>query len=453
MFYLLLVGERNLTLVTTHVAFEGILVWLFMGKKNRELFQNKLWLFTGLTLFAAFPDLDAFIYIHRTYLHTVVWPLLIICGVLGYRAVIRMQHKEPLSEKALLITRSILLACVFLILHSLLDLNPGPVLLFYPFDNRLYSWNVSILWDLNSVLFIKGIHFSWSSVSLTEGLNAYPLFNLSPAERIQYFGAEFLEIFISDFPLHFLLGLSWLAFFPGRAIYAHFQGRPNVSAFFRKLNRLKSPLLSLGLLLLVFGLILGPGFQLHRTETRTTTTKLSFSETSAHYGFAQNFDLGKKSQLDVAGSYVGNTSTCKLALLISNQSLFQAYTSNITLTFERYFNGSYSYAWLVNSYRNLTQAFLGVSLQHQLIDYNRTANLSLPLESPATLTSAILLLDWNNSNPSFSVDIFLQNTLHLNRRGAFASGMVLASLGILLLAFILPQAISQIGQKPPENSA
>ncbi len=119
--------------------------------------------------------------------------------------------------------------------------------------------------------------------------------------------------------------------------------------------------------------------------------------------------------------------------------------------FEEYFNGSYSYSWLVGRYRNLTQAFLNASLQHQPLVYNQTTNLTVPLQTATTLTSAILLLDWNASS-FFTVDVFLQNTLHINRRVAFASGMVLASLGVLLLPFALPQVIPHSNQKRPEEA-
>ena len=69
--------------------------------------------------------------------------------------------KKVIGEKADLIWRSIIIVCIFLILHSILDLNPGPVLLFYPFDTRMYRWNVSMVWDLDTFYFLKELKFSF----------------------------------------------------------------------------------------------------------------------------------------------------------------------------------------------------------------------------------------------------------------------------------------------------
>jgi len=426
-----------MTLVTTHVAVEALLVWLLMGKKNRTLYKKHLWLFTGLTLFAAFPDLDAFIYIHRTYLHTVVWPLLIICGTLVYFVIIKVIRKRSLTDRADLITRSIIIACLFLILHSFLDLNPGPVLLFYPFDTRLYSWHASIIWDLDSVFFIKAFKFSWSSVSLNEGLNAYPLFNLSPTQRIQYFGTQFLELFIAEFPLHLILGLSWLVLFLGRSIYAQLATKPRAAAFFKKLARAKHPLLALGFLTLIFGLILGPAFGLTRVETRSTSTTITFSEKTIAYGFAQNVELDAKDRLNTSGLFLGNSSSCEVVLLIATKPQFQNYTSTVGAFFALYFNNTYSYSWVVAKYRNLTRDFLERALLYQPAYYNRTSSLSYTLETTAALTSALLLVDWNASS-AFEVTVQLVNTLSIHRPAAFAFGIVFSSVGILLISATIP---------------
>ena len=83
-----------MTLVTTHVGLESIFVWVMMGKKNRKIFGEKLWLFTLLTLFAFFPDLDYLFYIHRTYLHSIIWPIAIILGVLGWLSFKKLIKKE-----------------------------------------------------------------------------------------------------------------------------------------------------------------------------------------------------------------------------------------------------------------------------------------------------------------------------------------------------------------------
>ncbi|TFF84567.1 metal-dependent hydrolase, partial [Candidatus Heimdallarchaeota archaeon] len=236
-----------MTLVTTHIALEGLLIWAGMGSKYRKFFRKHLGLFSLLTLTAAIPDLDTFIYLHRTYLHSLFWPVLLIMGALILRIYLQYIKKIEPSERQLLISRSLYLVGAFMILHSILDLNPGPVMLFYPFDNRLYSFNVGIVWDLDSWYLLHDLNIKWTSVSFNEGINSY-FVNLTPAERIAYFGSEFVETFVSEFPIHLLTVLAWLVFFPGRVLYRYLE-KTKINNFFQKLSQYKRPVFALSLVL------------------------------------------------------------------------------------------------------------------------------------------------------------------------------------------------------------
>ncbi|HUT80884.1 MAG TPA: metal-dependent hydrolase [Candidatus Bathyarchaeia archaeon] len=425
-----------MTLLTTHIAIESLVVWFTMGKKNREIFKERIGLFAFLTLFAAFPDIDALLYIHRTYLHSIVWPTFIILGVLGYLSYIKLIKKSAVGDKADLICRGIIIASVFLILHSIFDLNPGPVLLFYPFDNRLYYWEVSMIWDLDSLFYLKELKFNWSSISFTEGLN-HSLFNMTPSERIDYFGSQYIELFIGDFPIHFLPLLAWFIFFPGTAIMNWLRKHQKPLSFFNKIGKFKKPILGISVILLSLGLIVGPGFRLNRTESRESTSWLTFNDNDATFGTYQNFELDKNDALTFQGIFAGNSSNCEIAAIMTDEEHFNTISQNLTDTFELYNNGTNpSYNGLVNIYRNAVLSLIDSSLDYYLISQNTTDGITFTLNQKMTLYNVLLILDWNASS-DFIVQTRIVSTLHIKRVVEFSFGIALASIGVSFLTLTI----------------
>jgi hypothetical protein len=425
-----------MTLPTTHIALAAIIVWVLMGKKNRQIFKKRLWLFTLLTLFSFLPDVDTLFYIHRTYMHSIVWPLFIILGVFGWLSFEKLIRKKVIGEKANLIWRSIIIICAFLILHSIMDLNPGPVLLFYPFDTRLYRWNVSMVWDLDTFYFLKELKFNWSSVSFAEGIDN-SIFNMTPQQKISYFGAQYLELFIGEFPIHFLSLLTWTILFPVTSVFLLLRKRPKPENFFKKLRKLRNPMIVGGLILLTFGLTLGPGFRLNRTENRENSQLLSFSPDETIYGTYQNFELDKNDALNMNGIFVGNNSACEITAMIAGEEQFQDFDDSITEIFDLYVNNNsgYNYSWLISSYQNLTQDFVANSLVHYSITQNFTTGINYTLTNKTTLYAVTLLVDWNTSI-DFVVDTKTISTLHIKRVLEFSFGMVFTTLG--LIAAVIP---------------
>lgn len=426
-----------MTLITTHVALESLVVWTLMGKKNREVYKERLGVFTLLTLFAALPDLDTFFFIHRTYFHSIIWPSFVILGVLSYLAYMKINHMKELGEKANIITRSIIIACMFLILHSILDLNPGPVLLFYPFDNRLYRLNASMVWDLDSIFYIKSLKFSWSSISFSEGINN-SIFNLRPSERVNLFGTEFIEVFIGDFPIHFLSMLAWVVFFPGMAIVSWLQKRQKPQKFFHKLKKYKNPLLGISVLLLTIGLVMGPGLGLNRTESRENIAKLTFSDEEAYFGVAQSFELDKNDKLTLQGIFAGNTSNSILISFIADQEKYEELSSNLTNLFETYNNNTgYSYSWLVSNYQIILFSFIDDANTHMILSKeNQTEEMTYTYNQSKIVYSMILLLDWNTTS-DFSTEIKMTNLLLIKRPLEFGFGITFASLGLASLITLI----------------
>jgi hypothetical protein len=439
-----------MTLITTHVALESLIVWTLMGKKNREVFKKRLGLFALLSLFAALPDFDYLLYIHRTYFHSIIWPSFVILGVLSYLVYTKVIQKKTIGEKADLITRSIIIASMFLILHSVFDLNPGPVQLFYPFDTRLYSWNVSMVWDLDSIFYIRSIKFNWSSISFDEGIRN-SLFNLRPSERVNLFGSEFIELFIGDFPIHFLSMLAWVVFFPGMALVSWLQKREKPNNFFKKLKKFKNPLLGVSVLLLTVGLVMGPGFGLNRVETREETASLTFTENMAYFGVSRSFELDKNDQLKLQGVFAGNTSNTKLIAYLADQKNYQKLENNLSSLFEMYNNNtSYNFTWLTTNYQLIINSFVvDAAAFIPLIEANQTVELNYTFNQSEVVYSMILLSEWNTSS-DFIVDIQMINTMLIKRPLEFAFGLSFASLGTISL-LILVILNREVFKKKPEE--
>jgi hypothetical protein len=439
-----------MTLITTHLALESLVVWTLMGKKNREIFKEKLGIFTLLTLFAVLPDFDTFFFIHRTYFHSIIWPSFVILGVLSYLGYMKFSPKKEMGEKADLIARSIIIACMFLILHSILDLNPGPVLLFYPFDNRLYRFNASMIWDLDSIFYIKSLKFSWSSISFNEGINN-SIFNLRPSERVSLFGTEFLEVFIGDFPIHFLSLLAWFVFFPGMFFVSWLQKRQKPQKFFQKLKKFKNPLLGISVLLLTIGLIMGPGLGLNRTETKENVAELTFSEDRSYFGVAQSFDLDKNDKVTLQGIFAGNTSSSLLISFIADEEQYEELSSNLTNLFEMYNNNtSYSFSWLITNYQIILYSFIDDANAHMILSKeNQTEEIAYTYDRSKVVYSMILLLDWNTSS-DFSTEIKMTNLMLIKRPIEFSFGLTFASIG--LASFITLIAINTIVYKKEKSN-
>ena len=425
-----------MTLGPTHVAFEALIVWFFMGKKNRTIFSGKLWLFTLITLFGLFPDLDTFFYIHRTYLHSIVWPFLIILGVLCWLFFKKVIKKEIVKEKANLIWRSIILASIFIVLHAILDLSSGPVLLFYPFDNRLYELNATMIWDLDAAFFLEGFKFNWTSYSIEEAFDLFIL-NLSPSERIEYFGTEFLELYINEFPIHFLSLLTWFTFFPLASLIIWIKKFPKPKVFFSHIKKFKNPLLVCGILLCSFGLILGPAFSLNRTERRQQTMLLQFNPQEAIFGQYQTFNLEKNDRINLQGVIAGNNSACDVVGVLANKTQFNEVNNSLVGIFNLYNNKTlgYNYSWLVITYRDIVQNFTANSLNYYLLSRNLTNGISYTFPEKMIIYSLILIQNWNESI-NFEVETKMVNTLQIKRVKEFSFGITFLIAGFS--TFIVP---------------
>ncbi|MHA1126498.1 MAG: metal-dependent hydrolase [Candidatus Heimdallarchaeota archaeon] len=438
-----------MTLGPTHIAVEAFVIWGFMGKKNREIFREKRWLFVLLSLFAILPDFDTLFYIHRTYMHSIVWPLFIILGVLIYYSVMRLR-KEEVTEKADLISKSIIIASVFIMLHCFLDLNPGPVMLFYPFDNRLYRLSAVIVLDLDSVLLFKGFDFEWTSISFNEGIDN-SLLNLTPAERIENFGYEFLGWWIYDFPIHVLVFLTYFIFFPGIAFVDWLKKYKKPEKFFTKLKGFKRPLLGLGLIVLTFGLTLGPAFKLNRTETRENTSYFTFSEDETNYGLAQSFELDKNDALQLHGDFAGNNSACSIASAIASEAQFNAINEDLNNLITQYNNDSnFEYSWLTGNYTLIVHNFVSNSLAYDYLTPNNTDYVIYTLPDKMKLYSIVILEDWNTSI-DFDAEILVISTLHIKRPLEFYFGLAFAIIGSMITTIPIALTINEWRKKTKEE--
>ena len=273
---------------------------------------------------------------------------------------------------------------------------------------------------------------------------------MTPQERINYFGTQYLELFITEFPIHFLSLLVWTIFFPVTSIVLLLRKKPKSENFIKKLRKLKNPMLVGGLILLSFGLTLGPGFKLNRTETREYDEWLGFSQDEIIFGTYQNFELDKNDALNMNALFAGNNSACEITALITNEEQFLDFETSVDEALTLYNNNSgYNYTWLISSYRNFTEDFITESLVHYSITQNQTVGINYTLTDRMTLFAVALLVDWN-STIDFEVATKITNILHIKRVLEFSFGMVFATIGVIIAAIPIIELIADKREKNNE---
>jgi len=63
-----------MTYTPTHLAVQGLIVWLLLSKNNKAYYKEHRWEFIIINLVAIFPDIDLLFGYHRTYTHSLIIP-------------------------------------------------------------------------------------------------------------------------------------------------------------------------------------------------------------------------------------------------------------------------------------------------------------------------------------------------------------------------------------------
>ncbi|MFW9852010.1 MAG: metal-dependent hydrolase, partial [Candidatus Thorarchaeota archaeon] len=187
-----------MTYTTTHLALQGLTLWLLLSKKDKVYYKEHRWEFILINLFATLPDLDIFFGYHRSYTHSIIIPTFIL---LCFMIIGRFNKDEgPIETTGQKTIRFIKLASIMWILHIILDLSWGALLLFWPLDSNFYDLTIYLRFSNQPWLFfplsLVGIIPDWTIYSPTEGQGIF-ITNLSQQERETLYG-EFIDLYIEQ---------------------------------------------------------------------------------------------------------------------------------------------------------------------------------------------------------------------------------------------------------------
>ncbi len=194
---------------TSHLGISVLLVLIFSTKEYRaKMFQNRTLLLL-VSLGAVFPDLDLLVGVHRTWSHSIFYPLIILFFI--HTITISKGLKEKYPKIFNPETRFYLNLFVILWLtHMFYDSSFGPLAIFFPFDTTLYDIQGGVLLNLSTfILSVAGLFIEITPVNPLIGSNVF-FTNWTPDQRIQYFQTNILQYPILDFFLHLTIFLVYL---------------------------------------------------------------------------------------------------------------------------------------------------------------------------------------------------------------------------------------------------
>lgn len=288
-----------MTWFTTHLALEGLVGWVLLGRGLRDRFtsttQTKL-LFLGAHMAAIAPDLDyllGFVGIrqHRGPTHSLLIPLLIV--LLAFLAWTYVRHsgkEEGTSPIWSLLPQALVLAAFFYGFHLILDFDSGEggMMLFWPLDDRLYTVKAFVIFDAFPLLLLPWTPLGFDlrvDQSTIQGLYSY-LLNWSPQDFQQNFGTTKFAYPTTGAVLHGTILLAWLHFvlrvvlppLPQNRVNGWFQPLKKVGrrlqAYWQQVPKLA---LGAGVIVLLGGFALGPmvGPTVRDSQDLTNTIELT----------------------------------------------------------------------------------------------------------------------------------------------------------------------------------
>lgn len=343
-----------MTLFPTHLSLESILFWSFISSNERDNFRQNKSLFWIVIMFSILPDIDIFFALHRLISHSIFVPIIItIIGTLIYYYYhylkVNSSNEEALTddikknnEKKSFWGRCLSYGGILWFLHILLDLD-SPLAIFYPLSNRLYSLNFAILIDMMPWVFlpvtIVGFILELTGISYLQGVSLY-FINLSPSQRIEIYGREPVAISIDNLLIHVLLFI----------IFFIFVARPmlpnlNIKRFseWRQKNHFDSPLIGLGIMLILLGFLLGPMTGMYTVDSNSVSGHFRVSSTSFFPTLAISFEstdylLQPSTLYNTEGtlSISSEVSSFDHMLLLTTQSKYNSFSGSVSTLFKLY---------------------------------------------------------------------------------------------------------------------
>jgi hypothetical protein len=443
------------TLFPTHLGLEGLLLWSFMPRSEKTMFENNKKLFWLILAFSLLPDIDIFFGNHRGLSHSLIIPLiLVIIGIIFHIQYLYRNKRTEEQEnhvnqaKKAFLGRCSLYAGLLWIIHILLDLE-YPLAIFYPLSDRLYQMNFFYLLDLLPWLFfpvmIVGFELRVTSISYLKGLTTYFL-NIPPSDRPGIFGSQVIAINIEDLFIHTLIFVIFIVKVakPMLPRISH----QNYQRFRQKLT-FDGYILGAGLALLLVGFIMGPliGIQTVDTQSIDSTFKISptvFSPTVALSTEPTNYLFQPNTIATITGTLTLQTiiNDFKHVLLISEQKDYSKFVTGLSALYsstppnnsENLINFRENYTLLLNE---LNSTAIAMNLTNQ---YEKT--ISTQIVSSSVILIGILE-NWNDTlllegveqamNTHLTIEVKTSRiTLFLISSGAIISGVVLVIISVRL---------------------
>ena len=225
-----------MTWITTHLALEGLILWIIIGKELRSRFllnTRTKSIFLLANFMAIVPDFDVIFgfllpgqRIHRGPSHSLTFPLFFL--LLGYVAWLTIWYTRSKQSQSffqvldaehnkswkVLLVYFFFLAAFFWFFHLVLDMDSaeGGMMLLWPLDDQLYQIRILAVFSVFPFLFLPWtlLGFDIDVIhSNIQGLLRY-LINLTPDEIIQLTGSTTFNLSLVNLVLHMSIMLVYL---------------------------------------------------------------------------------------------------------------------------------------------------------------------------------------------------------------------------------------------------
>lgn len=453
-----------MTLFPTHLSLAGIFLWFIIPDSEKIIFKKRKLVFWIILLFSVAPDLDIFLGIHRGLFHSLFPPLIIT--ILGFYIYYRnVKSKDFFSSKfsvfaqritikgyeieIALIGKSLYYIGTLWLLHILLDLD-YPIAIFYPLSDQLYQFNFTFLLKMIPWFFLPvslaGIGFNINSISYMRGLSIF-FINLTPSEREAIYGTAPVPFIIEDFFIHFLIFVIFIKIvaIPMIPTIKNLSSMKFCNYYRSKISSISfnGTALSLALILIISGVVIGPLTGNSTTERNSVTGSFLISNNKFAPSIAISFEttqylLQPNTRYFVDGHLVISSSnhSFEQVLLITQTSDYNIFSTAVSSLFEKYpLNTSDNLLKFKEGYDSLLGTLYSKVLGINLTNQNETyLNEVLPAGS---YVLAGIIENWNNSEileGKLQVEqAFLEIKIESSRLSLFLIGLFVFFTGIGLV--------------------
>ncbi len=430
-----------MTYTPTHLAVQGLIVWLLLSKNNKAYYKEHRWEFIIINLVAIFPDIDLLFGYHRTYTHSLIIPTFTLLSML----VIDMIHKNasPIEDATQKTVRFVKLASLMWLIHIFLDLSWGPLLLFWPIDNNLYDLSVFLRFRNEAWLFFPltfvGLIPDWSIYSMTEGQRIF-FINLTQEELQSIYG-EFLDLYIAQFTFHVLLFVVWavVILFPAfkrKKRKSEEERKKYAKSFQTFWTLLKRQLTLFGIFMIFLGLMLGPIIGLNRAMNYEVSYE--YRSTQSYFDPTLGIAFVNKPQATTTIDFHSEIGVVdyNATMLLTNNDTFINFFENFDNVTSNYYDDNITFEQMLSSYATLTDQAENESIyESRLIGGNVENGTQITMNTTEVEETVYLITfvkDWNTSE-SFIYEATIGVNYIIHRKTAVIEGSILSGIGLVLI--------------------